>query len=118
VNKGKPLATVNLTPASEIDLVFSSVASFLVRELLQLPACLCSIVAASLVLSTLYLPCARSLASNLATKFLAFPISYLETGEQGHTPLCGALCQYLAGEEDPLRLRFTAREAEMCPTSD
>ena len=50
MNKGRPLATVNLTPAFEVDLVLSSVASFLVRELLQLPACLCSMEAASLVL--------------------------------------------------------------------
>jgi hypothetical protein len=40
-----------ITPASEIDLAFSSVESCLLRELLQLPACLPSMEAAFLVFS-------------------------------------------------------------------
>ena len=40
---GWPLATVNLTPASEVDLALSSVVSFL------LPVCLCLMEAPSLV---------------------------------------------------------------------
>jgi hypothetical protein len=48
MNKGWPLVVVNLTPTSKVGLALSSVASLLLRKLLQLPTYLPSIKAASL----------------------------------------------------------------------
>jgi hypothetical protein len=69
----RPMATANLTPASEVGLALVAQAT----AIASLPAFDGGGVPR--LFPPLFVPRARSRASNLATKALAFPISYLDT---------------------------------------